>query len=172
MSYFVGVDPGLEGGVVALDEQGRVSLLGVMPKTPEGRIDSHALNLMTCALPFGTPLAVEKVWAMPKQGVVSMFTFGRVTGHAIGALEVTLGTTAVEIAPQTWQKGTFGRADDPKAAARAYVAEHFPGVNLNYSKTSGQPSTRVKGPHPGLVDALCLANFARLNAHLFEKANV
>lgn len=160
-THYVGVDPGLDGGIVVLDKAGRVTGMMVMPRTEDGRIDTLALRSSVPLTTADTLLAVEKTWAFPGQGVVSVFTFGRVSGHIIGALEMLLGVKAWEISPQVWQKPTIGRVDDPKAACRAYVADHFPDVDLKYSKKTGQPSNRVKNPHQGLVDALVIADYAR-----------
>jgi hypothetical protein len=48
---------------------------------------------------------IEFVHAMPGQGVTSMFTFGRGTGAAFGALFALRPDCPVyEVSPQTWQK--------------------------------------------------------------------
>jgi len=48
---------------------------------------------------------IENVHAMPGQGVCSMFTFGKATGVAFGALSLSLArsTPLLEVAPQKWQ---------------------------------------------------------------------
>jgi hypothetical protein len=49
---------------------------------------------------------IEKVGAMPGNGVSSMFKFGRGTGVLIGCL-IAAGIPFAEVTPQVWQKG-FG----------------------------------------------------------------
>jgi hypothetical protein len=53
--------------------------------------------------PEATFAVLEFVGARPGQGVCSMFSFGRATGVAIGALEI-LGLPWCDVAPQTWQR--------------------------------------------------------------------
>ena len=54
-------------------------------------------------------LVIERVHAMPGQGVTSMFTFGRGTGVGFGALFAHRPDCPVyEVTPQTWQK-YYGR---------------------------------------------------------------
>lgn len=168
--YFVGVDPGLEGGIAVLNAKGDVEALSVMPVRDDGTIDSDkimdAVPTRIISLDNEVLPVVEQVWAMPGQGVCSMFKFGRVTGQVIGALELYLDTRVREVAPQTWQRALWGSAEDSKAAARSYAEKNFPGVNLKVSKSTGKPSARVKNSHQGLVDALCIADYGRKNWHL------
>lgn len=162
--YFFGVDPGLSGGVAVVHQDGNLRTKFPMPLRDDRTIDSRQLALRATAGLHWTShypnvffaLVVEKVWAMPGQGVVSMFNFGRATGQAIGALETFIGTRALEVAPQTWQKALWGAAEDPKAAAREYCAKTWP--NESFLATA-----RSKKPHQGMVDAACLAAYGRRN---------
>ena len=52
-----------------------------------------------------THAIVEKVGAMPNQGVSSMFTFGRAAGIIEGAL-AALNVPVTYVTPQTWIKAT------------------------------------------------------------------
>lgn len=40
---------------------------------------------------------------MPGEGVVSVFSFGRSTGTALGAVEAVTGRSPKQVAPQRWQ---------------------------------------------------------------------
>ena len=66
---FVGIDPGLTGGIAIINEQ----QIKVYPYTPEKLINicKNFVNSNSSVL-----VAVEKVHAMPKQGVSSTFNFG------------------------------------------------------------------------------------------------
>jgi hypothetical protein len=158
--FFVGVDPGLTGGIVVLDEEGSVLGKSPMPRREDGSIDSGRLTLCVpskCkSLPHEIFLTVEKVWAFKSQGVSSTFTFGKVTGVAIGALESFLGTRAYEVSPQTWQRNLWSNVEDPKEAAREFVAGNWP-------EESFLATSRSKKPHQGMVDAACLAEWSRRN---------
>lgn len=66
---------------------------------------------------------VEKVGAMPGQGVTSMFTFGYGAGVIEGVV-ATLGLSFRFIAPQSW-RGIVGLRGD-KSGARAMATRLFP----------------------------------------------
>lgn len=105
---FVGVDPGKNGAVAAVDAQG--SVLGIsrfVHAETEGRI---ALIILDFVAELDTDeikaATIERVGAMPRQGVVSMFTFGRVYGEAwAGLLASQCRTFAVT--PSTWQRDLY-----------------------------------------------------------------
>ena len=60
---------------------------------------------------------LEKVHAMPGQGVTSMFTFGRNLGFLRGLL-VGYGLPFEDVPPQTWQKGVGVGGSYPTKAHR------------------------------------------------------
>ena len=105
---FVGVDPGKNGAVAAVDAQG--SVLGIsrfIHAETEGRIALIILDFVAELAPDEIKAAtIERVGAMPRQGVVSMFTFGRVYGEAwAGLLASQCRTFAVT--PSTWQRDLY-----------------------------------------------------------------
>lgn len=98
---------------------------------------------------------VEHVHAMPGQGVVSMFSFGRVFGEVLGIL-AALQLPHQLVHPRVWSRvmhqGVTG--DEAKARSLLAAARLFPGVDL-------RASDRCKKPHAGLVDAILLAEYGR-----------
>lgn len=71
---------------------------------------------------------IEKIGAMPKQGVSSMFTFGMSTGAVMGAISA-LEVPLERVEPREWKKGSrlSGLKDtEAKAAARHYAKELWP----------------------------------------------
>jgi crossover junction endodeoxyribonuclease RuvC len=102
---FVGVDPGKNGAVAAVDSSG--TIIGIsrfVHAETEGRIALVILDFVAELDPDEIKAAtIERVGAMPRQGVVSMFTFGRVYGEAwAGLLASQCRTFAVT--PSTWQR--------------------------------------------------------------------
>lgn len=102
---FVGVDPGKNGAVAAVDSSGTV--LGIsrfIHAETEGRIALVILDFVAELDADQIKAAtIERVGAMPRQGVSSMFTFGRVYGEAwAGLLASQCRTFAVT--PSTWQR--------------------------------------------------------------------
>ena len=102
---FVGVDPGKNGAVAAVDSSGTV--LGIsrfVHAETEGRIALVILDFVAELDPDEIKAAtIERVGAMPRQGVVSMFTFGRVYGEA-GAGLLASQCRVFAVTPSTWQR--------------------------------------------------------------------
>lgn len=153
----LGIDPGLHGGLAVLTRDGDPVDLKPMPVVG-GEVDGNALAVYLLGIGVKhTPamVAMEKVGARPGQGVCSMFTFGVGYGMVRGIL-TTLGIPHELVTPKKWQAHVVGGTDgpDPKAKALLYVTRRFPGLNL-------KATTRSRKPHDGLVDAVCLAEYAR-----------
>lgn len=68
---------------------------------------------------------IEKVGAMPGQGVTSMFNFGAAVGQIKGIL-AAFSIPYTEVAPRAW-KASFGLISATKDASRAKALELFPG---------------------------------------------
>ncbi len=95
---------------------------------------------------------IEKVHAMPKQGVSSTFKFGMGYGLVIGVCEA-LGIPYRLVTPQAWKKVVLAGTAKDKDAAVSFVRRAYPGVDLIPGKK------RV--PHDGIADAMCIAEFGR-----------
>ena len=146
-TLFIGIDPGKSGGIAYIDTQDNIS--GTMPYSDTALIDlcrdaSHDWNKeVVCCL--------EKVGAMPGQGVVSMFSFGQSVGYIKGVLE-SFRIPYQEITPQKWKR-EFGLTSD-KAKSAEVCRKLFPDVSL-------LASPRCKKPHDGMAEALLMAEYAR-----------
>lgn len=146
-TLFIGIDPGKSGGIAYIDTQDNIS--GTMPYSDTELINlcrdaSHDWNKeVVCCL--------EKVGAMPGQGVVSMFSFGQSVGYIKGVLE-SFRIPYQEITPQKWKR-EFGLTSD-KAKSAEVCRKLFPDVSL-------LASPRCKKPHDGMAEALLMAEYAR-----------
>ncbi len=107
---YTGIDCGKSGAIVSVDASGRVLELNPFAQAETaGRIAlivaDHVAAL--CSVHGATPdtiaAAIEVVHAMPKQGVVSTFTFGRAYGEALGGAIVS-GVRVAHVTPQQWQR--------------------------------------------------------------------
>lgn len=113
---YTGVDPGKQGAIASITRDGEVlRITRFSDAETEGRI-----ALLVCdhfaALPEDTHSAViERVGAMPRQGLSSTFTFGRVYGEAWAGLILSLdGRVRLQaVTPSAWQRdlGLPKRAD-------------------------------------------------------------
>jgi crossover junction endodeoxyribonuclease RuvC len=74
---------------------------------------------------------VEKVGAMPGQGVSSMFQFGRGVGMIEGVL-AALEVPVTYVAPQKWQRDVGARAG--KDGNRQRAAELFPAYAQSFAR--------------------------------------
>ena len=147
----VGVDPGLDGGVAALYHDGRVCQCRAMPTVKVGRkreIDHGAMKLLFLGVKISR-VYLEKVHAMPGQGVTSMFGFGQTYGATRQAI-VSAGYEYDLVRPQDWKRyhGLIGK---PKDAVLEYVAAIWPDTELPGNKAQRK----------GVADALCIAEYAR-----------
>ena len=142
---YVGIDPGATGCAALIHDHGHD--LFDWPGDPALVVPRLADWLAR----FDVRLAaLEKVHAMPGQGVVSMFTFGQNVGTWHGIL-AALGIPYVCPRPQDWQRGLVDRkaGKDIKAASLATARRLFPDANLGRKKDHGR------------ADALLLAWWAR-----------
>lgn len=151
---YIGVDPGKSGGIAIISE---VSVEAITPMIIAGR----ELDLTATAEWLDFELSdmhaicyVEKVSAMPKQGVTSMFNFGFSTG-ALHGIIATLGIPRYLVTPQAWKKLVLSNTKKDKEAAIDYCRRSYPDVSLLATEKS-------RKPHSGMADALCIARYALL----------
>jgi crossover junction endodeoxyribonuclease RuvC len=154
----LGIDPGLHGGVAALDVAGAV--VGTWPMPVAGG-EVHAAGLadllrsLRCLdshQDIGC-VCLEKVSAMPKQGVSSTFRFGTGWGMVRGVC-AALGIPVVLVPPPVWKKRVLLGLPHDKAGAVQFCSSRWPTTDLIL------PGCRV--PHDGIADSLCLAEYGRL----------
>lgn len=150
MNYWVGVDPGKTGGLAVVDHNGKYQYStqftdwkthGNTLKTLMSHTDNDIASTVL--------VAIEKVGAMPRQGVSSMFTFGANFGGWISLLEY-LSIPYILVPPIRWQKqilGSFPKGESKERAFK-YISSRYPELN-------------IKKSHSGIIDALCLALYIR-----------
>ena len=130
MSYVIGIDPGISGAISVFSLNTH-NLLDVfdMPtlevdsgKTRKRHISAVGLRDILVCHPTDH-VVIEKVGAMPGQGVTSMFNFGRSAGIIEGVV-AALCNPHTYVTPATWTKAV-GRAAG-KDASRMRAMELFP----------------------------------------------
>ena len=148
-TLFIGIDPGQKGGIAFIDTANGVTLTRAY--SDEALVsfcrqlyeEKWMERYIVCCL--------EKVGAMPGQGVVSMFNFGQSVGYIKGVLEA-FAIPYQEVSPQRWKK-EFGITSD-KSTAVEVCRKLFPDVSLLATE-------RCKKPHDGMAEALLMAEYAR-----------
>lgn len=147
MSVSIGIDPGKTGAIAVMDDN---KILCLEQFNVDKYVDvlsyvgrsTSAKDIKVC---------LEKVGAMPGQGVVSMFNFG----HNLGVIEGILSALRIPyqlVPPQTWKK-EFSLTGD-KAKSIEVCKKLFPWVDLRATDRSRKPSD-------GLAEALLMAEYAR-----------
>ena len=145
---FIGIDPGKNGGVAVINEVPDHEAV-VSFKCPSSPIEM-AYSLMA-TIPQNVSyddviVLVEHVHAMPKNGVVSMFSFGQNLGQwegILGAFELSVKYAG----PRTWMQhyDCKPRMDrrDRKRYLRGIAESLFPNVKMTFN----------------ISDALLIANY-------------
>ena len=134
----IGIDPGISGAVVALENGAPVEWLRMPVMSGGGK--SRRVNTAALAawIADRAPAAafVEAVGAMPGQGVASMFTFGRAAGAVDGVLGA-LGVPVTYLTPQAWKRAA-GLIGKDKDAARGRAVQIWPAWRALDKKGEGQ----------------------------------
>lgn len=124
VSYILGVDPGITGGLAfyAPDEPSLVVAEDLPVVGNEVDVDTLARRIRQMA---PTMAVIERVGAMPGQGVSSTFKFGAAYG-AIRAAVAVLEIPTHLVTPAVWKRHFRLSAD--KEMSRALALRLWPGV--------------------------------------------
>jgi hypothetical protein len=155
-----GIDNGLDGAVVVLDEDGNVIARYVMPTlgltATKREFDGQMLRsyLVDPNRPAITHAFIEYSQAMPDQGGVSMWKTGMGYGLNVGLL-VGLQIPYTVVRPLTWTRLMFaGLPKDGKNTTRIVAQRLWP-------KVDWRANERCRVAHDGLCDAALIAEFGR-----------
>ena len=143
---YIGIDPGAKGSMCVISN-GKVLFkdfdLKDYSNTLKAFLDTDDTELM---------VAIEKVHAMPGQGVSSSFSFGQRLGELEGML-TALQIPYELVAPRDWQKACGIPAKSDKKGIASVIQKLYPTAELYGNKG---------GLRDGRSDALGLAHFIRL----------
>ena len=174
MIHVIGIDPGLEGGIVVMDGESRIVSTHRMPTTPGKRksLDFFEIRALFERVPDSGLVGIELVSPQGNaNGKVGTITAAKGVGIILGiCLAMDLPTE--EIPPQSWQRlipgglPTAPKGSTPaqqaaaRAARKAVIIRHarlrWPTADLVGSKS---PTAKVSS---GIADACWIAEFARL----------
>lgn len=145
----VGVDPGKDGGVSIIWEDYSVTSV---PWSNNDYIElMNEVKSKSVYEKLPMVCCVEKVGAMPGQGVTSMFNFGKSAGFIEGVLQV-LRVPYQLIAPREWKK-EFGLNSNKQKSVEV-CRKLFPKVSLKRTE-------RCKKDHDGMAESLLMAEYAK-----------
>ncbi|MGN1300855.1 MAG: hypothetical protein ACI4VC_05880 [Clostridia bacterium] len=143
---YIGIDPGKNGGIAVINDS-------------DNSVDTYTFSeerivaelLIRYILKQDCKCVLEKVNAMPGQGVVSMFNFGQNYGFIQGVLKA-YNIPFELVPPQKWKK-EFSVTSDKNTSIEV-CKRLFPHVNLKATE-------RCKKDHDGMAEALLMAEYAR-----------
>jgi hypothetical protein len=177
MKSVVGIDPGKNGGIVIIYEDGKIETFFI-PKIAN-KVDIRQLQeiFFTLFNSEKTFIIIEKVHALYKSSASATFSFGYTCG-VIEGIVVGNNYRYSMVTPKEWQKEMFvginpiykkskkkGKgALETKKMSEIVYRRLYPNLDL-YKTEKGNKSKKV---HDGLVDALLIATYAkRKNLHVF-----
>lgn len=151
VDWVFGIDPGKAGGFAVGCSKDR-TVSGLKMPLVGGEIDVAPIGNAIGKLCGKNKVLVviEKVHAMPGQGVSSTFSFGCGYGKLIGMCQ-TLGVPFQLVLPPAWKKLILAGTPKDKDAAIDYVRRIHPEVQL--------VPPGCKKPHDGIADAVCLVEW-------------
>lgn len=123
---FLGIDPGANGGIAWLNEDGTLLECVKMPSTPEDvltALGSYDCESVVCFM--------EKVGGMTGQSASASFIFGKGYGELTMAL-LAKGISTTLVTPQKWQKyfNLGGKKGESKTShknrIKAWAQQRFP----------------------------------------------
>ena len=144
---YIGIDPGKNGGIAKINtDTGFVKTVTFSEESLISELEGYFMfdkSPLRCVL--------EKVNAMPGQGVVSMFNFGQNYGFIQGVLKA-YGIPYELVTPQKWKK-EFSCTSDKNTSIEV-CKRLFPNVNL-------KATDRCRKDHDGMAEALLIAEYGR-----------
>lgn len=130
------IDPGLSGAIAVFEGGALIEIIDMPTHTllRNGK-DKRQISASALAGIFSqykpAHVIVEKVSAMPGQGVTSMFSFGRSLGIIEGIL-AAYNLSATYVTPSVWTKGV-GRGQG-KDASRARACQMYPSHEKSFAR--------------------------------------
>jgi crossover junction endodeoxyribonuclease RuvC len=136
VTTIIGIDPGLTGAIAILEPDGKLTVhdMPTVEVRRHRKLKREINSAVLAGILTGHQLArafVERVGAMPGQGVSSVFAFGRSTGIVEGILAARL-IPVTYVAPQTWRKDQAVRAG--KDGSRLRASELLPGYAVEWRR--------------------------------------
>lgn len=141
---FVGIDPGKSGAIAVIDAEG---CFVAVVKLKETEQDIWTWMVKELGIGYGKSghfAVLEKVGAMPRQGLSSTFKFGVSYGFCRGILTANR-IRFEEVTPAKWQGALGCRTKGDKNITKAAAQRLFPTVKITHAN----------------ADALLLAEYAR-----------
>ena len=143
-NIYVGIDVGSKGAMSLIENEVLLKSISFKDDIIRYIDELRGLNVSL--------VGIEKVSAMPGQGVTSMFTFGQRYGELIAMCQC-LELPYILIQPKQWQKTCLIPAKSDKRAIAEHIKRLYPSANL-YGARGGLLD--------GVSDSIGIAHFTML----------
>lgn len=186
--YLVGIDPGASGAVCILNKNGTIHSVYDIPltitktetrkKAPKGSKtktvktvkESREVNSkeLSTIIPNESITLLEKVGAMPGQGVTSMFSFGETYG-SIKSIAAIKSSKLLSVRPNEWQKhfGLTMSKEDKEGMSKGEVTKlHKSNIASKVLELYPDSRELLTGARGGLKDGR--ADAIMIARYLFE----
>jgi crossover junction endodeoxyribonuclease RuvC len=146
----IGIDPGLTGAIAFLSPTGELEGLFDLPVIRDGRlawVDAQGMTSLLIDTLGGRPAraVIERVSAMPRQGIASAFNFGVGFGSLLALVQARYLPIEL-VTPAVWKRA-LGLSSNKRASLdKARLL--YPTADLGLAK------------HDGRAEALLLAHWA------------
>lgn len=140
--FYMGVDPGASGAIAVVCSEGQVYTVIRL----DGTEHDVAISVGMIA-PYIRMAYIERVHAMPRQGVASTFKFGTSYGFCRGVL-VSHAIPFVGVTPAKWQQGMGCRSGGDKNVTKSAAQRLWPSHKVTHRN----------------ADALLIAEHCRLRS--------
>lgn len=151
----LGIDPGKTGAISLVTKTDKYSAYAIeMPMIGKGKGSTLDIIEVEAFIKYASVdmICIEKVHAMPKQGVVSMFEFGKVYGSLLAIATLTK-VPLIIVTPQEWKRVILMSYDKKdKYSSVKYCKNIFPQTSLRRTDKS------YKDDH-NIADAICIAMY-------------
>lgn len=141
---FIGVDPGQSGGIAILNADGSILDVFPMPATDQDLLDKLTPRVLMEGTGGRVHAVLERAGVMPKQGIVSAFTYGQ----NVGALKMALASAWIpfdQAAPAVWQRAMQCLSRGDKNITKRRAQQLFPQTKVTHA----------------IADALLIAEYCR-----------
>ena len=146
--YYMGIDPGKSGAITVMNQLSDNGKIYIDSKPFDEEV---LINICKELCGGEVKCCLEKVNAMPGQGVTSMFNFGQNFGFIQGVLK-SFGIPFQLVPPQKWKKEfsvTSNKNTSIDCARRL-----FPNISLKRTE-------RCKKDDDGIAESMLMAEYAR-----------
>lgn len=129
----IGIDPGQSGGIALIEYHNPSHAITYkMPDTVRGMIDVIQNAPRKMGYTQVQAIYIERVHAMPGQGVSSSFKFGRNLG-IVEAIAQTINAPLHWVRPATWQKSLGCLTKGDKRITKIKAQELFPQIKVTHA---------------------------------------